>query len=213
MAAGNDTVNIKVKYIPDTSALKNIKEIRMPEIKIGGKDAGKGVFDSYNNAIRNLNRELSKGTDASAITKAFKIVGEETQKVRTQINSMKEAINQSVQSPSNQSLIKDYQNLEKQLRKLDTESQKRRKKSAELSSFKSQNKMSTPQARKEISKAEALVTAGEKLTKQDQERLEIARQIVAKEEELAKLRTQEEIRNAQKDVCYHCTHSRTYNKG
>lgn len=200
MAAGNDTVNIKVKYIPDTSALKNIKEIRMPEIKIGGKDAGKGVFDSYNNAIRDLNRELSKGTDASAITKAFKTVGEETQKVRTQINSMKEAINQSFQSPSNQSLIKDYQNLEKQLRKLDTESQKRRKKSAELSSFKSQNNMSTPQARKEISKAEALVTAGEKLTKQDQERLEIARQIVAKEEELAKLRTQEEIRNAQKDI-------------
>ena len=200
MAAGNDTVNIKVKYIPDTSALKNIKEIRMPEIKIGGKDAGKGVFDSYNNAIRDLNRELSKGTDASAITKAFKTVGEETQKVRTQINSMKEAINQSFQSPSNQSLIKDYQGLEKQLRKLDTESQKRRKKSAELSSFKSQNNMSTPQARKEISKAEALITAGEKLTKQDQERLEIARQIVAKEEELAKLRTQEEIRNAQKDI-------------
>ena len=200
MAAGNDTVNIKVKYIPDTSALKNIKEIRMPEIKVGGKDAGKGVFDSYNNAIRDLNRELSKGTDASAITKAFKTVGEETQKVRTQINSMKEAINQSFQSPSNQSLIKDYQNLEKQLKKLDAESQKRRKKSAELSSFKSQNNMSTPQARKEISKAEALVTAGEKLTKQDQERLEIARQIVAKEEELAKLRTQEEIRNAQKDI-------------
>lgn len=60
--------------------------------------------------------------------------------------------------------------------------------------------MSTPQARKEISKAEALVTAGEKLTKQDQERLEIAKQIVAKEEELAKLRTQEEIRSAQKEV-------------
>lgn len=200
MAAGNDTVNIKVKYIPDTSALKNIKEIRMPEIKVGGKDAGKGVFDSYNNAIRDLNRELSKGTDASAITKAFKTVGEETTKVKTQINSMKDAINQSFQSPSNQSLIKDYQNLEKQLKKLDAESQKRRKKSAELSSFKSQNNMSTPQARKEISKAEALVTAGEKLTKQDQERLEIARQIVAKEEELAKLRTQEEIRNAQKDI-------------
>ena len=200
MAAGNDTVNIKVKYIPDTSALKNIKEIRMPEIKIGGKDAGKGVFDSYNNAIRDLNRELSKGTDASAITKAFKTVGEETTKVKTQINSMKEAINQSFQSPSNQSLIKDYQNLEKQLKKLDAESQKRRKKSAELSSFKSQNNMSTPQARKEISKTEALVTAGEKLTKQDQERLEIAKQIIAKEEELAKLRTQEEIRNAQKDI-------------
>lgn len=200
MAAGNNTVNIKVKYIPDTSALKNIKEIRMPEIKIGGKDAGKGVFDSYNNAIRDLNRELSKGTDASAITKAFKTVGEETTKVKTQINSMKEAINQSFQSPSNQSLIKDYQNLEKQLKKLDAESQKRRKKSAELSSFKSQNNMSTPQARKEISKAEALVTAGEKLTKQDQERLEIAKQIIAKEEELAKLRTQEEIRNAQKDI-------------
>lgn len=200
MAAGNDTVNIKVKYIPDTSALKNIKEIRMPEIKIGGKDAGKGVFDSYNNAIRDLNRELSKGTDASAITKAFKTVGEETQKVRTQINSMKEAMNQAFQSPSNQSLIKDYQNLEKQLKKLDAESQKRRKKSAELSSFKSQNNMSTPQARKEISKAEALVAAGEKLTKQDQERLEIAKQIIAKEEELAKLKTQEEIRNAQKDI-------------
>lgn len=200
MAAGNDTVNIKVKYIPDTSALKNIKEIRMPEIKVGGKDAGKGVFDSYNNAIRDLNRELSKGTDASAITKAFKTVGEETQKVKTQINSMKEAINQSFQSPSNQSLIKDYQNLEKQLKKLDAESQKRRKKSAELSSFKSQNNMSTPQARKEISKAEALVASGEKLTKQDQERLEIAKQIIAKEEELAKLRTQEEIRSAQKDI-------------
>lgn len=200
MAAGNDTVNIKVKYIPDTSALKNIKEIRMPEIKVGGKDAGKGVFDSYNNAIRDLNRELSKGTDASAITKAFKTVGEETQKVKSQINSMKDAINQSFQSPSNQSLIKDYQNLEKQLKKLDTESQKRRKKSAELSSFKSQNSMSTPQARKEISKAESLVAAGEKLTKQDQERLEIAKQIVAKEEELAKLRTQEEIRSAQKDI-------------
>lgn len=200
MAAGNDTVNIKVKYIPDTSALKNIKEIKMPEIKVGGKDAGKGVFDSYNNAIRDLNRELSKGTDASAITKAFKTVGEETQKVRTQINSMKEAMNQAFQSPSNQSLIKDYQNLEKQLKKLDAESQKRRKKSAELSSFKSQNNMSTPQARKEISKAEALVASGEKLTKQDQERLEIAKQIVAKEEELAKLKTQEEIRNAQKDI-------------
>lgn len=200
MAAGNDTVNIKVKYIPDTSALKNIKEIRMPEIKVGGKDAGKGVFDSYNNAIRDLNRELSKGTDASAITKAFKTVGEETTKVKIQINSMKEAINQSFQSPSNQSLIKDYQNLEKQLKKLDAESQKRRKKSAELSSFKSQKNISTPQARKEISKAEALVTAGEKLTKQDQERLEIAKQIIAKEEELAKLRTQEEIRNAQKDI-------------
>ena len=200
MAAGNDTVNIKVKYIPDTTALKNIKEIRMPEIKVGGKDAGKGVFDSYNNAVKNLNRELSKGTDASAITKAFKTVEEETQKVRTQINSMKEAINQSFQSPSNQSLIKDYQNLEKQLKKLDTESQKRRKKSAELSSFKSQNKMSTPQARKEISKAESLVAMGEKLNKQDQERLEIAKQIVAKEEELAKLKTQEEIRNAQKDI-------------
>lgn len=200
MAAGNDTVNIRVKYIPDTSALKNIKEIKMPEIKVGGKDAGKGVFDSYNNAIRNLNRELSKGTDASAITKAFKTVGEETTKVKSQINSMKEAINQSFQSPSNQSLVKDYQNLEKQLKKLDAESQKRRKKSAELSSFKSQNNMSTPQARKEISKAESLVAAGEKLTKQDQERLEIAKQIIAQEEELAKLRTQEEIRNAQKEV-------------
>lgn len=200
MAAGNDTVNIKVKYIPDTSALKNIKEIKMPEIKVGGKDAGKGVFDSYNNAIRDLNRELSKGTDASAITKAFKTVGEETTKVKSQINSMKEAINQSFQSSSNQSLIKDYQNLEKQLKKLDAESQKRRKKSSELSSFKSQNNMSTPQARKEISKADALVAAGEKLSKQDQERLEIAKQIVAQEEELAKLRTQEEIRNAQKDV-------------
>lgn len=200
MAAGNDTVNIKVKYIPDTSALKNIKEIKMPEIKVGGKDAGKGVFDSYNNAIRDLNRELSKGTDASAITKAFKTVGEETTKVKSQINGMKEAINQSFQSPSNQSLIKDYRNLEKQLKKLDAESQKRRKKSAELSSFKSQNNMSTPQARKEISKADALVAAGEKLNKQDQERLEIAKQIIAKEEELAKLRTQEEIRNAQKDI-------------
>lgn len=200
MAAGNDTVNIKVKYIPDTSALKNIKEIKMPEIKIGGKDAGKGVFDSYNNAIRDLNRELSKGTDASAITKAFKTVGEETTKVKSQINSMKEAINQSFQSSSNQSLIKDYQNLEKQLKKLDVESQKRRKKSSELSSFKTQNNMSTPQARKEISKADALVAAGEKLSKQDQERLEIAKQIVAQEEELAKLRTQEEIRNAQKEV-------------
>ncbi len=200
MAAGNDTVNIKVKYIPDTSALKNIKEIKMPEIKVGGKDAGKGVFDSYNNAIRDLNRELSKGTDASAITKAFKTVGEETTKVKSQINGMKEAINQSFQSPSNQSLIKDYQNLEKQLKKLDAESQKRRKKSAELSSFKSQNNMSTPQARKEISKADALAAAGEKLNKQDQERLEIAKQIVAKEEELAKLRTQEEIRSAQKDI-------------
>lgn len=200
MAAGNDTVNIKVKYIPDTSALKNIKEIKMPEIKVGGKDAGKGVFDSYNNAIRDLNRELSKGTDASAITKAFKTVGEETTKVKSQINSMKEAINQSFQSSSNQSLIKDYQNLEKQLKKLDAESQKRRKKSSELSSFKSQNNMSTPQARKEISKADALVAAGEKLSKQDQERLEIAKQIVAQEEELAKLKTQEEIRNAQKDV-------------
>lgn len=193
-------VDIKVRYIPDTSALKNIKEIRMPEIKVGGKDAGKGVFDSYNNAIRDLNRELSKGTDASAIIKAFKTVEEETTKVRSQINSMKEAINQSFQSPSNQSLIKDYQNLEKQLKKLDTESQKRRKKSAELSSFKSQNNMSTPQARKEISKAEALVAMGEKLNKQDQERLEIAKQIVAKEEELIKLKTQEEIRNAQKDI-------------
>ena len=200
MAAGNDTVNIKVKYIPDTSALKNIKEIKMPEIKVGGKDAGKGVFDSYNNAIRDLNRELSKGTDASAITKAFKTVGEETTKVKSQINSMKEAINQSFQSSSNQSLIKDYQNLEKQLKKLDAESQKRRKKSSELSSFKSQNNMSTPQARKEISKADALVAAGEKLSKQDQERLEIAKQIVAQEEELAKLKTQEEIRNAQKDI-------------
>ena len=193
-------VDIKVRYIPDTSALKNIKEIRMPEIKVGGKDAGKGVFDSYNNAIRDLNRELSKGTDASAIIKAFKTVEEETTKVRSQINSMREAINQSFQSPSNQSLIKDYQNLEKQLKKLDTESQKRRKKSAELSSFKSQNNMSTPQARKEISKAEALVAMGEKLNKQDQERLEIAKQIVAKEEELIKLKTQEEIRNAQKDI-------------
>lgn len=193
-------VDIKVRYIPDTSALKNIKEIRMPEIKVGGKDAGKGVFDSYNNAIRDLNRELSKGTDASAIIKAFKTVEEETTKVRSQINSMKEAINQSFQSPSNQSLIKDYQDLEKQLKKLDTESQKRRKKSAELSSFKSQNNMSTPQARKEISKAEALVAMGEKLNKQDQERLEIAKQIVAQEEELIKLKTQEEIRNAQKDI-------------
>lgn len=193
-------VDIKVRYIPDTSALKNIKEIRMPEIKVGGKDAGKGVFDSYNNAIRDLNRELSKGTDASAIIKAFKTVEEETTKVRSQINSMKEAINQSFQSPSNQSLIKDYQNLENQLKKLDAESQKRRKKSAELSSFKSQNNMSTPQARKEISKAEALVAMGEKLNEQDQERLEIAKQIVAKEEELIKLKTQEEIRNAQKEI-------------
>lgn len=196
----NDSVNIRVKYIPDTSELRNIKELKAPEIKIGGKNIGKNIFESYNAAVRELNKEMSKGANASTMSKGFKNIEAEASKAKIQINNMIDAINKSFQSPGNQALIKDYENLIKQSKKLEEESKKRRAKTSELSQYKSQTKMSTPQARKEISKAEALVTAGEKLTKQDQERLDIAKQIIAKEEELAKLRTQEEIRSAQRDV-------------
>ena len=196
----NDSVNIRVKYIPDTSELRNIKELKAPEIKIGGKNIGKNIFESYNAAVRELNKEMSKGANASTMSKGFKNIEAEASKAKIQINNMIDAINKSFQSPGNQALIKDYENLIKQSKKLEEESKKRRTKTSELSQYKSQTKMSTPQARKEISRAEALVTAGEKLTKQDQERLDIAKQIIAKEEELAKLRTQEEIRSAQRDV-------------
>lgn len=196
----NDNINIRVKYIPDTTELRNIKELKAPEIKIGGKNVGKNIFESYNAAVRDLNKEMSKGANASTMLKGFKNIEAEASKAKIQINNMIDAINKSFQSPGNQALIKDYENLIKQSKKLEEESKKRRTKTSELSQYKSQTKMSTPQARKEISKADALVAAGEKLTKQDQERLDIAKQIVAKEEELAKLRTQEEIRSAQRDV-------------
>ena len=196
----NDNINIRVKYIPDTTELRNIKELKAPEIKIGGKNVGKNIFESYNAAVRDLNKEMSKGADASTMLKGFKNIEAEASKAKIQINNMIDAINKSFQSPGNQALIKDYENLIKQSKKLEEESKKRRTKTSELSQYKSQTKMSTPQARKEISKADALVATGEKLTKQDQERLDIAKQIVAKEEELAKLRTQEEIRSAQRDV-------------
>lgn len=197
---GHDEINIKVKYTPDTSGLKNIKELQSPEIKIGGKSTGKGIFDSYNAAVKELKKELAGGADPVNILKALKNIGSEAGKANTQINSMIESINKSFQSPGNQALIKDYQNLEKQLKKLDKESQTRRKKSSELSALKSQSKLSTPQARKEVSKSEELLKAGVKLTEQEQARLEIVKQILAKEEELAKLRTQEEIRSASRDV-------------
>lgn len=196
----NDNINIRVKYIPDTTELRNIKELKAPEIKIGGKNIGKNIFESYNAAVRDLNKEMSKGANASTMLKGFKNIETEASKAKIQINNMIDAINKSFQSPGNQALIKDYENLIKQSKKLEEESKKRRAKTSELSQYKSQTKMSTPQARKEISKADALVATGEKLTKQDQERLDIAKQIVAKEEELAKLRTQEEIRSAQRDV-------------
>lgn len=196
----NDNINIRVKYIPDTSGLRNIKELKAPEIKIGGKNIGKNIFESYNAAVRDLNKEMSKGANASTMLKGFKNIEAEASKAKIQINNMIDAINKSFQSPGNQALIKDYENLIKQSKKLEEESKKRRAKTSELSQYKSQTKMSTPQARKEISKADALVATGEKLTKQDQERLDIAKQIIAKEEELAKLRTQEEIRSAQRNV-------------
>lgn len=196
----NDNINIRVKYIPDTTELRNIKELKAPEIKIGGKNVGKNIFESYNAAVRDLNREMSKGADASTMLKGFKKIESEAARTKIQINSLIESINKSFQSPSNQALLKDYENLRKQSKRLEEESKKRRIKTSELSQYKSQTGMSTPQARKEIAKANTLIDLGGKLTEQDQERLDIAKQIIAKEEELAKLRTQEEIKSAQRET-------------
>ena len=176
-------MNMRVKYIPDTSALQNLKELKMPQVKFGGKDLGA----SYNKAVKDLQKAVSKGADPGTLKRAFEAVRSEATELEVNIRRVKKESEDFFSSPINQSRLKEYQALEKEMKAIERESTKRRSKTGELRTLKQQTQMTTSQAK-------LIVENAEKGEKTDKSRLENAQRILKLEQEIAETRTQSELK-------------------
>ena len=176
-------MNMRVKYIPDTSALQNLKELKMPQVKFGGKDLGA----SYNKAVKDLQKAASKGADPGTLKKAFEAVRSEATELEANIRRVKKESEDFFAGSINQSRLQEYKALEKEMKAIERESTKRRSKTGELRTLKQQTKMTTNQAKLTVESAEK----GEKV---DKSRLENAQKILKLEQEIAETRTQSELK-------------------
>ena len=175
-------VDIKVRYIPDTSALKSALEgTQKINFKIGGGDLKKELLAPVQNAMREVNRAISSGADSSTLLKLFKDVGTAADTAKTKASNMLTELNSVFNSAGNQKLLKDLETYQKELAKTEKQIANWDKKYGNkiLGQMKSDLGVSgVAEARKQTAELEEQIQAGKVLTQQEQARLDLLKQYV-----------------------------------
>lgn len=111
-------VNIKVKYIPDTSALKSaLSGAQKIDFKIGGSGLKKELLAPVQNAMREVNKAIASGADNKTLLKLFQDVGKAADLAKNKAQGMLNELNTVFSSSGNQKLLDDLKTYEKELEK------------------------------------------------------------------------------------------------
>lgn len=114
----NREVDVKVKYIPDTSALKKaLSGTQNIDFKIGGSGLKKELLTPVQNAMKEVNKALASGADNKTLVKLFQDVGKEADLAKNKAQGMLNELNTVFNSSGNQKLYSDLQKYEKELEK------------------------------------------------------------------------------------------------
>lgn len=187
-------IEVKVKYIPDTSALKNaMNGVQNIDFKIGGNGLKKELLSPIQNAMKEVNKAMASGASNTDLLKLFKNVNTEADKVRQRINLMSTELNAGFNSVGNQQMLKQLAQYRKELERVEKESAQWTKKygNATISKLKTNAGVkSSDQARKDKALLEAEIQAGRELTAQDQARLAALKEYVETLEERNRLQKQ-----------------------
>lgn len=187
-------IEVKVKYIPDTSALKSVMNgAQNIDFKIGGNGLKKELLSPIQNAMKEVNKAMASGASNTELLKLFKNVNIEADKVRQRINLMSTELNAGFNSVGNQQMLKQLEQYRKELEKVEKESNQWTKKygNATISKLKTNAGVkSSDQARKDKASLEAEIQAGKELTAQDQARLAALKEYVDTLEERNRLQKQ-----------------------
>lgn len=71
-------IEVKVKYIPDTSALKNAtSNMSKIDFKFGNGNVKKELVAPVQAAMKEVNKALASGADSNTLLKLFQQVGKE----------------------------------------------------------------------------------------------------------------------------------------
>lgn len=176
MAAGNDTVNIKVKYIPDTSALKSaLAGTQNIDFKIGGSGLKKELLTPVQNAMREINKAISSGADNQILLKLFQDVGKAADNAKAKASGMLAEINSGFNSAGNQKLLTDLEKYQKELDKIEKkisnwESKYGNKAMAQMKTDLGVGGISD--AKKQTAELEEQLKLGKALTQQELDRLD-----------------------------------------
>ena len=111
-------VDIKVKYIPDTSALKSaLSSAQKIDFKIGGSGLKKELLAPVQNAMREVNKAIASGADNKTLLKLFQDVGKAADLAKNKAQGMLNELNTVFSSSGNQQLLTDLKTYEKELEK------------------------------------------------------------------------------------------------
>ncbi len=180
MAAAKDTINIKVKYTPDTSAMKTAMSgfsgVNFGKIK--GADLKKQIAP-VQDAIKALNSAASSGADGSIIEKSLKNIDKAVAKSKQQINSFQKELNAAFNSAGNQKLLKDLEEVQMKLKKAEKATEnwtKKFGKESMASAKKASGANSLDDARQKIKDIEKEIAGGKRLNAQEEKHLENLRE-------------------------------------
>ena len=111
-------VDIKVKYIPDTSALKSaLSGAQKIDFKIGGSGLKKELLAPVQNAMKEVNKAIASGADNKTLLKLFQDVGKAADLAKNKAQGMLNELNTVFSSSGNQKLLTDLKTYEKELEK------------------------------------------------------------------------------------------------
>lgn len=113
-------VDVQVRYIPDTSALKNaLSGTQNIDFKIGGSGLKKELLTPVQNAMKEVNKALASGADNKTLLKLFQDVGKAADSAKLKATGMLTEINSGFNSAGNQKLLKDLEQYQKELDKVE----------------------------------------------------------------------------------------------
>lgn len=197
-------VDVKVRYIPDTSALKSaLSGAQKVDFKISGGDVKKELLTPVQNAMREVNKALSSGADSKTLLKLFQDVGKAADTAKTQASGMLSELNSVFSSAGNQQLLKDLQGYEKELKKAQKEIDNWEKKY----SNKALGEMKTTagvtgiaEARNVKKELEEQLATSKKLTAEDEARLEAINKYLQAWDERRNTKTRAELETDYKKI-------------
>lgn len=179
-------IEVKVKYIPDTSALKSaMSGMSSIDFKTGNSNVKKELVAPVQAAMKEVNKALTSGADSATLLQLFQKVGKEADAAKTKASAMLSELNTVFNSSGNQKLLKDLEEYRKKISQTEKQIENWDKKfgNATMKQMKTDlygtGKGGVAEARKEIASMEEQLKIGEQLTQQDEERLALLKKYVS----------------------------------
>lgn len=176
-------IEVKVKYIPDTSALKNAtSNMSKIDFKFGNGNVKKELVAPVQAAMKEVNKALASGADSNTLLKLFQQVGKEADTAKTKASAMLGELNTVFNSSGNQKLLKDLEAYRKKLEETEKQITNWDKKygNATMKQMKTDLKISgVSEARKKTQEFEEQIKLGKELTQQERDRYELMKKYVS----------------------------------